>query len=166
MKRLYIVFFVFRIVQCSEVLPIKWEAAETQSLEFSFPFTEQKKVYGAIMRVWSTLYWATVDREHRACFLQTQETFVKDVLNINSLLDMFLISCKKNARECTDCVSQMNQDIERFNDVVHKSYFLCCKQSVEGAGKEILDHACYILSLIKEKIDTCLLQGLDTYALL
>ena len=131
-----------------------WSASHRQSLEFSFPVTEQKKFHSALMRVWSGLYWATVDQQHKQLFFKTMDDFVHHVLYLNTFLDLFLVSYKKREAECGECVVNIKEDMEHFSSIVGQSRVSCAKLQKNNDDSS-LHHACYVLDFIHDKMDDC-----------
>ncbi len=146
---------IFIVVIQSKHMNAQWKKSYGQSLEFSFPVTEQKKFHGALMRVWSNLYWATVNPQHKVLFLQSVDDFVQQVLYLNTSLDFFLMSYKKKALECEECVVQMREDMEHFSTIVQQSH-ACCVMLQKNENQVVLQHASYVLHFIKEKMENCI----------
>ncbi len=134
-------------------MDIIWNKTHQQSLDFSFPATEQKKFHGALMRIWSTLYWATTSSEHNLIFTKGIDIFLHQVLYLNTFSDLLLISYAKKLFDCGECVTQMKEDIEHFGTIVEQSH-ACCAALQKNIPHDSLRSACSILTFIKEKMDS------------
>ena len=150
MKRLLLFLIGGTMVYAQEA--IIWQSLEKQSLEFSFPHSEQKQLHGDAMRVWSAVFWASKDEQHRRFFMNSSKNFARSVLDLNSTFDRFLFKCKETIMECQECVDSVREDIRYVSDIISKVVRMCTI-IMQSSQDPFLSHAFYIFSVILEKSD-------------